>query len=180
MSAGVMERDHLIRAAQTGDPAAISQLLAQCQPDVRRYARRHCHASDVDDAVQESLLTLSRKLGGLQAAIAFSAWLFTIIKRHCLRLGRITRRLGPLDDEAMEQELASQPDIALRLDLVRALESLPDHYRVVILLRDFEDLTVAEMAERLGESPAAIKSRLHRARGLIREYLLHERVQQID
>ncbi|WP_374336168.1 RNA polymerase sigma factor [Leeia sp.] len=174
MITGVMERDLLVQAAQTGDPAAISQLLAQCQPDVRRYARRHCHASDVDDAVQESLLTLSRKLGGLKAAIAFTAWLSTVIKRHCMKLARITLRLNPLDEEAIAQQLTSRTDISLRIDLTHALESLPEHYRAVILLRDFEALTIAEIAAQLRESPGAIKSRLHRARELIREYLLSE------
>lgn len=60
----------------------------------------------------------------------------------------------------------------MRIDLANALESLPAHYMEVVLLRDFEELTIAEIAERLGESPPAIKSRLHRARELVREYLL--------
>lgn len=62
MKAGL--REELVLAAQTGDPASISRLLACCQADARRYARRHCHASDVDDAVQESLLVVSRKVRG--------------------------------------------------------------------------------------------------------------------
>jgi DNA-directed RNA polymerase specialized sigma24 family protein len=53
-----------------------------------------------------------------------------------------------------------------------ALESLPAHYLEVVLLRDFEELTIAEIAERLDEQPGALKSRLHRARELVREYLL--------
>lgn len=59
----------LIMAAQTGDAAALSRLLAVCQADARRYAYKHCHASDVDDAVQESLLIISRKVNGLKAAL---------------------------------------------------------------------------------------------------------------
>ncbi|MFO6256508.1 RNA polymerase sigma factor, partial [Pseudomonas aeruginosa] len=69
-------------AAQTGDAAALSRLLAVCQADARRYAYKHCHASDVDDAVQESLLIISRKVSGLKAAAAFSSWLFTIITQE--------------------------------------------------------------------------------------------------
>lgn len=163
---------HLILAAQTGDPAAISRLLAVCQADARRYARRHCHASDVDDAVQESLLTVSRKVKGLKAAAAFSSWLFVVIKRECRRLERIMFKHEPLEDELIEQQLATRSDDALRVDLANALESLPAHYLEVILLRDFEELTIAEIAERLGEQPGAIKSRLHRARELVREYLI--------
>ena len=75
-------------------------------------------------------------------------------------------------DKPAEQSLASSSDHALRLDLVNALESLPAHYLEVVLLRDFEELTIAEIAERLKEQPGAVKSRLHRARKLVREYML--------
>lgn len=162
----------LILAAQTGDPSAIARLLAVCQADARRYARRHCHASDVDDAVQESLLTISRKVQGLNAAVAFSSWLFVVIKRECQRLARLMMRHEPLEDDIVEQQLALRSDDALRIDLANALESLPAHYLEVILLRDFEELTIAEIAQRLGEQTGAVKSRLHRARELVREYLV--------
>ena len=161
----------LILDAQTGNPAAISRLLAVCQADARRYARRHCHASDVDDAVQETLLTISRKVKGLKAAAAFSSWLFVVIKRECRRLERMMFKHEPLEDEILEQQLAARSDDALRVDLANALESLPAHYLEVILLRDFEELTIAEIAERLEEQTGAVKSRLHRARELVREYL---------
>lgn len=168
----VIERENLILAAQTGEQTAISRLLAVCQADARRYARRHCHASDVDDAVQESLLIISRKVTSLKAAVAFSSWLFTVIKRECRKLERMMFKHEPLEDEVAEQQLACRTDEALRIDLAHALESLPAHYLEVVLLRDFEELTIAEIAERLGEQPGAIKSRLHRARELVREYLL--------
>jgi RNA polymerase sigma factor (sigma-70 family) len=171
MQAGA-DRSNLILAAQTGEPAAISQLLTVCQADARRYARRHCQASDVDDAVQESLLTVSRKVKGLKAAAAFSSWLFIVIKRECKRLERMMFRHEPLDEDIAERQLACRSDMALRVDLANALESLPAHYLEVVLLRDFEELTIAEIAARLGENPPAIKSRLHRARELVREYLL--------
>ena len=168
----VIGRENLILAAQTGDQAAISRLLTVCQADARRYARRHCHVSDVDDAVQESLLIISSKVTSLKAAVAFSSWLFTVIKRECRKLERMMFKHEPLEDEVAEQQLACRTDDALRIDLAHALESLPAHYLEVVLLRDFEELTIAEIAERLGEQPGAVKSRLHRARELVREYLL--------
>ncbi|HEX5394541.1 MAG TPA: sigma-70 family RNA polymerase sigma factor [Rhodocyclaceae bacterium] len=172
MAVSRADRDGLILAAQTGDPAAISRLLAVCQADARRYAYKHCQVSDIDDAVQESLLVISRKVKGLKAAAAFSSWLFTVIKRECRKLERAMFKHDPLDEEVAEQQLASRTDHALRVDLANALESLPAHYLEVVLLRDFEELTIAEIAERLGEQPGAIKSRLHRARELVREYML--------
>lgn len=168
-------RSTLICAAQGGDPVAIERLLRLCQADARRYARRHCHASDVDDAIQEALLTISRKIKGLKAAAAFSSWLMTVIRRECQKLARAMFNYDPLEGDDLELRLATRPDDALRLDLAAALESLPAHYLEVVLLRDFEELTIREMAVRLNEPAGAIKSRLHRARELVREYLLdHE------
>ncbi len=174
MVQGGVERENLILSAQTGDPAAISRLLAVCQADARRYAYKHCQVSDIDDAVQESLLIVSRKVKALKAAAAFSGWLFTVIKRECRKLERMMFRHDPLPEEAAEQLLAQRTDEALRLDLANALESLPAHYLEVVLLRDFEELTIAEIAARLDEPQGAIKSRLHRARELVREYMLDQ------
>ncbi|HGY0992994.1 TPA: RNA polymerase sigma factor [Aeromonas salmonicida subsp. pectinolytica] len=169
MTHGMMEKEDLILSAQTGDHTAISRLLAV---DARRYARKHCHASDVDDAVQESLLVISRKVSGLKSVAAFSSWLFTVFKRECHRLEHMMFKQDPLEDDVAEQPLANRSDESLRIDLANALESLPAHYLEVVLLRDFEELTIAEITERLGEQPGAIKSRLHRARELAREYLV--------
>lgn len=166
-------RSTLICAAQCGDPVAIERLLQLCQADARRYAQRHCHASDVDDAIQEALLTISRKIKGLKAAAAFSSWLMTVIRRECHKLARAMFKHDPLEGNDVESRLATRPDDALRLDLTAALESLPAHYLEVVLLRDFEELTISEMAERLNEPAGAIKSRLHRARELVREYLVN-------
>ena len=176
MAGSTVDRDNLILVAQTGDPAAIARLLAVCQADARRYAYRHCHASDVDDAVQESLLVISRKIEGLKAVAAFSSWLFTVIMRECRKLSRMMFKHEPLTDEMAEELMLARPDDALRIDLAHALESLPAHYLEVVLLRDFEELTIAEIADRLHAQPGAIKSRLHRARELVREYMLGSEV----
>ncbi len=162
----------LIQAAQLGDSAALNRLLLTSQTDARRYARKHCQSSDIDDAVQEALLILAKKISALKAAAAFSGWLFTIVRRECQRLSRAMLQHESLEDERVESYLAEKTDMTLRLDLSLALESLPAHYRQVILLRDFEEQTIAEIASVLCQEPAAIKSRLHRARALVREYLL--------
>lgn len=162
----------LLAAAHTGDPIALERLLRLCQPDVRRYAQRHCMISDVDDAVQEALLTLSRRISSLRALAAFSGWLFRVVQRECRRLGRKALNFDPYDEQKLENWLAVHNNESLRLELTAALEALPEHYRDVILLRDFEEMGVAEMAERLELTTAAVKSRLHRARQLTREYLL--------
>lgn len=78
----------------------------------------------------------------------------------------------PLPAELAEEIMLHRPDNELRVDLANALESLPAHYLEVVLLRDFEELTIAEIADRLNEHAGAVKSRLHRARELVREYML--------
>jgi RNA polymerase sigma factor (sigma-70 family) len=77
-----------------------------------------------------------------------------------------------LDDDRIEAALADRPRIELRMELACALESLPPLYLEMILLRDFEELTITEICERLGMTVATAKSRLRRARILVREYLL--------
>lgn len=106
----------VLDAAHRGDPAALAQLLRLCQPDIRRYAQRNCLIGDVDDAVQEALLVLSRKLSSVRMLAA--------------------------------------------------------DYLQVVLLRDFAEMSIGEIAGETGESVAAVKSRLHRARQMAREYLI--------
>lgn len=162
----------LLAAARAGDGQAMEALLRLARPDLRRYAQRHCLISDVDDAVQEALWVLSRKLHQLRALAAFSGWLLRTVQRECRRLGRVALRHDPYDEAAVDAWLARHDDDALRRELASAIESLPPHYREVLLLRDFEELTIGEIAARVGDSPSAVKSRLHRARTLAREYLL--------
>jgi RNA polymerase sigma factor (sigma-70 family) len=162
----------LLNAARIGDPAALNRVLILCQPDIRRYAQRHCSMSDVDDAVQEALLILSRKIGSVQVLAAFSGWIFKVVMHECRRLGRKVLRYDPYEEEKLEAWLSVRSTDELRLELIQALESLPHEYREIVLLRDFEELTIAEIAQQLSLSPAATKSRLHRARLLAREYLI--------
>jgi len=94
-----ISRTNLVISAQRGDPTAIERLLVACQTDARRYAQRHCRVSDIDDAVQEALLTISRKVTALRNAAAFSSWLFVVIKRECRKLERVMFQTTALEDD---------------------------------------------------------------------------------
>jgi RNA polymerase sigma factor (sigma-70 family) len=162
----------LVDAARAGVPSALDRLLIQCQPELRRYAQRSCLISDVDDAVQEALMIAARYLRSLRHARAWSRWMFRIVRRECHRMARVGLRRDLWGDGGVEELIATRTDDELRLDLAAAFESLPQQYRDVLVLRDFEGLTIGEMAKRLETSTAAIKGRLHRARELTREYML--------
>ena len=160
-----------LQAAHAGDPAALNELLSRSRQDLRRYAEYHCSVNDVEDAVQESLILVSRKPGSLRSLESFASWVFRIVKRECNRLKRA--RCQWRHEELREEILppAQHDNLDLRRDCAAALESLPAHYREVILLRDLEGLTIAEIADHLTLTSEAVKSRLHRARMLAREYL---------
>ena len=164
----------LIESAQRGDSEALECLIVQSRPNLRRYAAMHCAtSSDAEDAVQESLLILYQKLPTLRVAGAYTGWLFQIVRRECHRLSRkMLYQEVPLDEVNEKQYLSSRTDIELRLDIVMAIQSLPDIYREVIVLRDFEELTVKEIASRLAVVPETVKTRIHRGRQMIREHLL--------
>lgn len=170
--AAIPHESPLLQAAHAGDRDALAALLRACHPDIRRYAQRHCLISDVDDAVQEALWVLARKLQAVRTLAAFSGWLLRIVKRECRRLGRLAFRYDPYDEAAVEQWMARHSSADLQLDLASALQSLPATYREVILMRDFEEMSIAEIAAQLQLTTAAVKSRLHRARAMAREYLL--------
>ncbi|HEY8608257.1 MAG TPA: sigma-70 family RNA polymerase sigma factor [Noviherbaspirillum sp.] len=166
-------RAALVEAAQGGQPDAIAALLTDCQPDIRRFARRACsRAEDAEDAVQTALWQLYRKIGALRTAATLAAWLFRIVERECFRLFRQRSRLELESEAEIESLAAPGVPLDLRLDLIRAVAALPAPYRVVLILRDIEELTAPEVASQLGLGLQAVKTRLHRARAMVRERLM--------
>ncbi len=162
----------LVRAAQQGNRKDLENLLFKAQPDIRRYAMKHCMIGDVDDAVQEVLLTMARKLESLRVIAALSSWLFTSTRRECRKLGRVALRSDPWDENRADEWLESASGPELLYEVLDALDHLPDDYRQVLLLKDYQQLSNQEIAERLNISLAATKSRLHRAREMVRDYLI--------
>ena len=158
-------------AARGGDPGALERVLRRSRQDLRRYAEYHCPVNDVEDAVQDSLFTVSRKLMDLRQLECFASWLFRIVKRECNRYKRATRMLMqvPITEDIIGPNYPESRGLAR--DVAQALESLPLHYREIILLRDLEGLTIEELAQQLALTRQAAKARLHRARSLAREFL---------
>ena len=165
---------NLLRAARAGDPAAMRELLAAVRPDIRRYAAYQCGpATAIDDVVQEALIIVNRRIGTIDNLAAFAGWLARVVARLCLlpalQLIRAAESLARIENSA---NFATRSVDELRIDVARAIDSLPEKYRAVIFMRDFDELTIGEMARRLQLTREATKSRLHRARAMIREYLV--------
>ncbi len=160
--------------------SAVRRELEDLNPRARygKVGRRavaegsHGTIEDAEDAVQLALWQIHRRLASLRDAAALAGWTFRIVTRACLRMLRLRRREVAWDEDAMEHLVAVTPEPALRQDILRALASLPEPYRAILVLRDIEEMTAPEAADVLGISVEATKSRLHRARTLLRERLL--------
>jgi len=148
----------------------VETLLRVSRPHIRRYAERYCVAQLAEDATQEAMLTLYRRLPALRSVAAFPLWLVRIVARICFGLvSPLWRRIEALKEDSLGA--AGAEDIELRLDLEAAIEALPETHRETILLFYYCDFSVADTAERLGISREAVKVRLHRGRALIRDRL---------
>jgi RNA polymerase sigma-70 factor (ECF subfamily) len=178
------ESDHgLVQAAREGDRRALEKLLERHQGAVYRFGMKMCgEAEDAKDVLQETLFAAARTLPDFRGASSVSTWLYTIARSFCLKKRR-TSKFAPERIESLEahEEASSQvPDARrspeedaagrqLRAVLDAAIAALDPSNREVLLLRDVEGLSAAEVAEVLGISVEAVKSRLHRARVAVRE-----------
>jgi RNA polymerase sigma-70 factor (ECF subfamily) len=150
---------------------------------VYRQLIRACgNREDAEDVLVEALLKAYRHLDQLRDSVAFRSWLAQIARRVCWRLKERESllpllQLSALEDEGkqisgnqppMEEQLASR---RMKDLLTEAVDSLPPQYREVYQLRDVEELSGDEAARKLGVTLATMKSRLHRARELVRQHL---------
>jgi RNA polymerase sigma-70 factor (ECF subfamily) len=169
----------LVERARKGDRAALEQLLEQIAPLVHRFGLRMCgHAADAEDVVQDTLVSVMHHLGEFQGRASLASWVFMLARTACARRRRGLKNRPHLPEEAAGQTVTDvgSPEQAadqkeLREALQRALLALSDEQREVLLLRDMEGLSAAEVGESLGLSVDAVKSRLHRARAKLREVL---------
>jgi RNA polymerase sigma-70 factor (ECF subfamily) len=171
--------DDLLSAAQAGDVAALNRIVADNRQGVYRYGLHVCRTTeDAEDAVQEALWAATRAIRTFRGtASSIASWLFTIVRRECLRLLEYHRRSPVLDDaDDIVADVVDPSDadaLHRRIDLLAAaLADLGPLHREVILLRDIQELSAPEAAQQLGISIDALKSRLHRARVNLREHVL--------
>ncbi len=166
--------EQVVSAAQQGDPRAIATLLDGSHAHVQRFAHTLCSTpEDAEDAAQEALIILYRKIGTLRVVAALASWMFQIVRNECIRRSRLALH-RPFSSTVVEP---SAEDTALaHLEVERIVDSiaeLPPDQRAVLVLRDIQGLSGAATAQALGLSRAAMKSRLHRARETLRSRLKH-------
>jgi RNA polymerase sigma-70 factor (ECF subfamily) len=162
----------------------VEQVYHDYAPRVFNVARRMVSSdTDAEDITQDVLLQVVRKLPTFRGDAAFPTWLHRVTvntalshrRRQATRQDHIRSATG--GDQPLEVAGAELPPEGVvqsaetkRL-LAQAIEQLPEAYRVVFVLADVEGLPNAEIADRLEMTLPAVKSRLHRARAMLRETL---------
>ncbi len=173
----------LLERARAGDHQALETLLERHQAQVYRFGMKMCRdPEDAQDVLQDTLLSVARGVRDFRGASSISTWLYAIARSFCIKKRRRSK-FAPDEERSLDVEMtaegrqladpAQSPDEALAgKEVERALEqaihALEPMYREVLLLRDVEGLTAAEVAEVIGVSVQAVKSRLHRARLSVR------------
>jgi RNA polymerase sigma-70 factor, ECF subfamily len=190
------EDAELVARVRAGDEGACEILVSTHNGAMLSVARRflRCEAESAD-AVQEAFILAFGALDSFEGNSALSSWLHRIVINRCLRRlrGRKRRRTVSLDDLPAFDEDGRHPRpggpwvSAAESELVRAetralvracINRLPAAYRTVLVLRDIEEFDTDQTAARLGSTPGAVKTRLHRARQALRSLLepvLHPR-----
>lgn len=175
--------DFMMPAVRNSASLDFDALARQHKDSVYRQMLRVCgNREDAEDVLVEALLKAYRHLDQLRDSAAFRGWLAQIGRRVCWQLKERERlqpllQLSALDEEGREipgGKPTPEADLARRQMkqlLDESIAALPDIYRRVYELRDIENRSGDQVTRELGISLAAMKSRLHRARELVRAHL---------
>ena len=174
----------LVAGARHGDEAAVRVIVRQNNRRLFRVARAVVRDDgEAEDVVQEAYVRAFTRLGEFRGESSLSTWLTRIVINEAY--GRLRRRRTTLDWTAVEATPAVEAQIipfpSPQLDperamaqheicrlLERAIDALPDAFRVVLVARLIEEMSVEETAALLDLRPETVKTRLHRARTLLR------------
>ena len=185
-----VERE-LIGRMQSGDTAAVADLAAAYGPRIHQLAFRYMkNWEDAEEVTQDVLLKVSRKIDAFRGDAALSSWIYRITFNTAmsrLRTGRQARAAeqSRTNNVTAEPTPRSSPEPAdwsaladdqvlrreMREQLLEALTHLPEVYRIPVILRDIQGLSTEEASAILRVKTQTLKSRLHRGRLILREYL---------
>lgn len=165
-----------VRRCLAGDSAAFEQIVARYQQVLFTVALRMLgDEEDARDAAQNTFVKVFQKLGTYDPKHRFFSWIYRILVNECLNERRrpsLVRTSEPLEDDAVPSSDTDAVEAAERRNAVRkAILSLPEPYREVIVLRHFAALSYEEMSEAIGVPAKTVKSRLYSARQQLAERL---------
>lgn len=180
----------LVGRARRGDEAAIRTLIKANNQRLFRVARGVLRDdAEAEDVVQASYVAAFTRLDGFREDARFSTWITRIALNDALSRVRRRRPQAALEaiDTAMEADagwsarfpislmpLAADSEVSrteMRNLIEAAIDTVPEAFRVVFVLRDVEGMTLAEIAEHLDVKVETVKTRLHRARGQLRRII---------
>jgi RNA polymerase sigma-70 factor (ECF subfamily) len=171
----------LVARAQAGDRPAFEELVRIHADHLYAVVLRLCAGPhEAEEVTQEAFLRAWRAIGHFDGRSQLFTWLYRIGVNEARRRAQSSERaprtvsLEEAPSEPPDLSAAPEPLVehgATRAMLTRALRRLPLDYRAPLVLRDIEGLSTAQAAEILCISEAALKSRLHRARAMLREGL---------
>jgi len=170
-----LDEDALVARARRGDPGAFELLYREHAGRVHGLCLRMTGQREAaEDCTQEAFLNAWRALPGFELRSSFSTWLHRIAVNTVLARGRSPMRrlespLAGADGEDLDFEDTRQGDPAAPIDLERAIASLPEGARHVLVLYGVYGHTHEEAATMLGIAVGTCKAQLHRARQLLRE-----------
>ena len=177
----MIKEDELVARARAGDNKAFEALVLKYKDRLYGIASSVCARmpSETQDVAQETFISALKNINSFKANAAFSTWLYRIAANNCWQRFRRVKAeaLSEMPDEKSKGHPARScvNENALKNELShavnKALASLPADYRLAITLCDIEGLSNAEAAGRIKISLAALKTRLHRARGLLKKQL---------
>ena len=187
-SLAVLDDAELARRALARDPDAFRTIMQRHNRRLYRIARSVLrNSTEAEDAVQEAYVSAFAHLASYRGESSLSAWLARITMNEALgrlRRQRSTVDIATLEEARAEAEIIQFPLLAQNDDPERtmaqrqilllveqATDNLPDAYRLVFVTRVIEGMSVEETAELLGIKPETVKTRLHRARQLVRDQL---------
>ncbi len=171
----------LVGRIRAGDALAFEQLYKQHATRLYNLASRMIGAhGEADDLLQDIFLLAYRKLGSFRGESSLGTWLYRLAMNHCLdvlrnRQTRMGHQTDSLDEPDAAPLAARVPMVGAvsRIDLERAIDTLPPACRAAFLLHDVEGFGHQEVGGMLGISEGTSKSQVHKARMRIRSYLAH-------
>jgi len=186
--AGGFDESSLLARLRAGEERAYDEIAEKFAGLLYGTARRMLgNDQDAADAVQDAMLGVFRNIAQFDGRSRLSTWMTRIVINKCLMKLRTRRRRPECSIEGLlptfkddghptkwtcHWRAENAMDREQTLALVREkIEELPDQYREVLLLRDFQQLSTEDVAEALGDTPNAVKVRLHRARQALKALL---------